>query len=250
MLDTRCKSCTFAIYKDITQTGCELNKLEMHKINGMEIVEAYDEEKEFYVIKGRICPFFRPDNWRKNIRSLDLKTTEEIIQKENTIKYQILLWENNDLDIIQTIKTIEKLTTQPQHVVILLRIDTKYDVSTINNWIKNPLISVRHNQLEQTDNFYTSVKNALHIVKQPFTILWQKNVQLEPDIFADMSHKIIYEGLRFSFACSTNEEIFLIPRKILNHYMSNNEEHFLETMKTEQWKKKQIITSSTFLLTQ
>ncbi len=250
MFDTRCKSCTFAVYNDITQTSCELNKLEMHKKNGLKIIEAYDKQKEFYVIEGRICPFFRDDKWRKNIRHLTTEKTEEIINNENTIKYQILLWENDDLDINKALKIIEQLNSQPKHIIILLRQDTKYNTEVIAEWIKDPLVSVRHNQLEETDNFYTSVKNALYMTKQPFTILWQKNIELEPTIFEDMSHKIIYEGLRFAFACSPNEELFLIPRKVLNHYLSNDKENFLETMKTEQCKNKQTITSSTFLKTQ
>ena len=47
--ETSCKDCKFAIYEDKTQTGCEAGRAEAYMEKGMG-VEAYDKDKEFYVI--------------------------------------------------------------------------------------------------------------------------------------------------------------------------------------------------------
>ena len=49
VISTTCKDCLFGKYDGKTQVGCELGSIE--KINehpGYALVEAYDEQKEFY----------------------------------------------------------------------------------------------------------------------------------------------------------------------------------------------------------
>lgn len=54
---TSCKNCCFAIYENITQTGCELGRVDRFRsVN--KVVEAYDNDKEFYVIQD-FCNCYR-----------------------------------------------------------------------------------------------------------------------------------------------------------------------------------------------
>lgn len=57
LLNTSCKECVLAIYDGNTQTGCVADRTEKFKD---DVIEAYDDEKEFYVIK-RLCNFYRED---------------------------------------------------------------------------------------------------------------------------------------------------------------------------------------------
>jgi|TARA_A100001518_G_C1219078_1_gene62599 hypothetical protein len=57
-LQTSCKGCAFAIYEGNTQTGCKFGRTEKFLERG-ELFEAYDEEKEFFVVK-RLCNLARP----------------------------------------------------------------------------------------------------------------------------------------------------------------------------------------------
>ena len=52
-IKTNCRDCTFSIYEGQTQTGCEANRIDTFRDQGY-LVEAYDEEKEFYLIE-RLC---------------------------------------------------------------------------------------------------------------------------------------------------------------------------------------------------
>jgi hypothetical protein len=56
-IHTSCAKCVFAQYEGKTQTGCTLNRL---KGFGDAVVEAYDEEGEFFVVNGRRCVAYRP----------------------------------------------------------------------------------------------------------------------------------------------------------------------------------------------
>ncbi len=56
---TSCRDCQFAVYDVLpTQTGCELGRTDRYREQGC-LVEAYDEECEFYVVDGRACNAFR-----------------------------------------------------------------------------------------------------------------------------------------------------------------------------------------------
>lgn len=59
MKDTSCKLCHFAKYEGITQTGCMLGRIDKFR-NHSEVIEAYDHDKEFYVIKDRLCNTYNP----------------------------------------------------------------------------------------------------------------------------------------------------------------------------------------------
>lgn len=55
-IKTSCKNCTFAIYQDKAQVGCLANRIE--KFDPSTVIEAYDDENEFYVI-NRFCNLYR-----------------------------------------------------------------------------------------------------------------------------------------------------------------------------------------------
>jgi len=75
-LQTSCKNCTFAIYNELTQTGCSADRIE--KFNKSDIIEAYDNEKEFYVINN-FCNLYRPLSWNGGSPSLEKAIAESAL---------------------------------------------------------------------------------------------------------------------------------------------------------------------------
>ena len=52
-ISTICKNCLFAKYDKTTQVGCEFNRTETidnHPV--CELIEAQDEDKEFYILNN------------------------------------------------------------------------------------------------------------------------------------------------------------------------------------------------------
>lgn len=79
---TSCKNCVLAIYDGNTQTGCTADRL-----NNFEKFEAYDEDKEFYVIE-RLCNYYRDDRdkYINDENEVELKK----IQYESLVSFKLL----------------------------------------------------------------------------------------------------------------------------------------------------------------
>lgn len=68
-LRTSCKHCVFSEYTDNTQTGCAFDRIDKFKTKD-RVIEAYDNEKEFYVIRG-LCNLNRKDHWNNGVADKD-----------------------------------------------------------------------------------------------------------------------------------------------------------------------------------
>lgn len=68
-LRTSCKSCVFAEYAENTQTNCAFGRIDKFRTNN-KVIEAYDNEKEFYVISG-LCNLNRQHHWNDGVADKD-----------------------------------------------------------------------------------------------------------------------------------------------------------------------------------
>jgi hypothetical protein len=73
-VQTNCKDCAFSIYNDKTQIGCEAGRVDIFK-DQKKIVEAYDDEKEFYVVKG-FCNLYRDSQWNSGTPDISKALSE------------------------------------------------------------------------------------------------------------------------------------------------------------------------------
>jgi hypothetical protein len=98
-IKTNCKNCQCAIYEGKTQTDCAFDRI---KGFGDNVVEAYDLEKEFYVIK-RFCNYYRSPKWNDGKLDLDKIKHESAISFDVVIVCDDLTEEsdaNNLLDVV------------------------------------------------------------------------------------------------------------------------------------------------------
>jgi hypothetical protein len=72
---TSCKDCIFAVYENNTQVNCLQGRISTFKKLNM-LLEAYDEEKEFWVV-NRLCNTHRSIEWNNGIIDID-QAQEEI----------------------------------------------------------------------------------------------------------------------------------------------------------------------------
>lgn len=119
--ETICRDCAFSVYDGETQTGCSLGKIDKFEEQGTEILEVYDEtEKEFYVIKGRVCVFWRGRDWKE--KNKGRKDWEDIVNKETMIRMDanIYLDKNSTLkDLDKTVTSLQKGTLKPVQLTII-----------------------------------------------------------------------------------------------------------------------------------
>jgi len=79
---TSCKDCVLAIYEGKAQTSCLANRID--KINH---IEAYDEEKEFFVME-RFCNYYRNN---KEVYVQDEVVDIDRIKNESKITFDIIV---------------------------------------------------------------------------------------------------------------------------------------------------------------
>lgn len=106
---TCCRNCPFALYEGKTQTDCSLGRLDKYQRQNVSVVEAYDEEKEFFLIKERICPYCRTPDWAEKNKGKDLT---EVAKAENALRLEVVVpVEAGEFDKAkETIRSVENQT--------------------------------------------------------------------------------------------------------------------------------------------
>lgn len=118
-MQTPCKNCCFAKYEDITQIGCDIGMLDKHTLAGVDIIEAYDEEKEFYVIDN-FCNRYRSQKWLEKHKDKTPKELSVITRNEIKIPYQVIVV--GAMDKTKVSKTLDSLSNQnikPKHITVM-----------------------------------------------------------------------------------------------------------------------------------
>lgn len=118
-----CKNCFYAIYDGQTQTGCQFNRMDKFFEQG-RVVEAYDEDKEFYVIEGGCNAY---NEWKY--------ITPEEAKPYLTIPYELIISSNNIQLIKQSLqyhvsvnpKKVRVMYSGPENIE-----ERKYIIQTYN----------------------------------------------------------------------------------------------------------------------
>ena len=119
--ETICRDCAFAVYDEDSQTGCSIGKLDKFEEQGAEIIEVYDEtNKEFYVVKGRVCVHWRGSDWKNKYKGRD--DWDQIVAKETMVRIDanIYLDKNSTLvELDRTVKSLQKGKIKPVQITII-----------------------------------------------------------------------------------------------------------------------------------
>lgn len=139
IIHTPCKKCVFAKYEDITQTGCYLELIDQYRSKNIEILEAYDKEKEFYIINNKKCYGYKEDKYfeARNISELSLQEKIDYVKKTFAINYVAVIniqqYSLEELDTI--IGSLTKCENPPKKLV-LIRYNSDMDKYPFNK-LKN-----------------------------------------------------------------------------------------------------------------
>ena len=124
-----CKNCVFAIYENNTQTGCSLNYLDKYKNKNVSILEAYDDDKEFYIINGKKCLGYRENKWfdQFNLSDASIEDKTSKYFETNTLDYCVIIdlktMDINNLDHI--LSQLSQCQIQPKKVIIVRYVDNE-----------------------------------------------------------------------------------------------------------------------------
>ena len=134
---TSCVDCIFAKYDGKIQTGCSFNRVEKFKSSGCEIVDAENEDKQFFVI-GRFCNAYRKPAWKELVENTLLTESgkapvcpskyshEELMQKardEMSLRCGVMVLMNPESTMSEAEETIHAIFKQknnkPEYIVVV-----------------------------------------------------------------------------------------------------------------------------------
>ena len=145
-INTSCKDCVFAIYDSKTQSGCDFDRITKFE----NVVEAYDEDKEFFVIP-RLCTYYRDSDWNNGF------IDKNLVRKESGLTFDVFF----DLNKISN-EYIDKLDSLISYMNWgndgIISSETFYDLSKIQyRMFHNQVPREQRNQISQ---FYMKHANA------------------------------------------------------------------------------------------
>jgi len=194
-----CKNCVFAQYTDKTQTDCALNYINKYKTkNDTQILEAYDDEKEFYIINKKKCIGYRENKWFKQFNLENASIEEKISHFYSTNKLDYLIVINlKDYTIEDIENVIKKIPNDiPPARIILVRYQNqthltyqtiqdillKYNIAY--DWRIQSMVGDEHSYIEILHNITT-----VH-TKYRFIIGVESYSEYIGDFITNMNQKI------------------------------------------------------------
>lgn len=135
--DTICKNCYFAEWDDDqeTQIGCSLGMLDNARQAGLEVVDVFDDEKAFNIIKNRQCMYCRPKEWGK-----DKDDPIDYAEKELYLPFQALILtdeKSTKKEVFRSINQLAKQTVKPGYVIVIRYSTSKVKPGVIAKYLKS-----------------------------------------------------------------------------------------------------------------
>lgn len=138
-LKTSCKDCFYAKYdsKDKKQIGCHFGRLQKLRSAGIDIQEAYDEEKEFFVLMAHACMAYRSkSSMIEANQEIEKSMVDTRKQMSPKIAVVINVFDNDLQKLKNTIKTIGEQELQFCEAIFCISSDLKPSeiISIINEF--------------------------------------------------------------------------------------------------------------------
>lgn len=181
---TSCKECVLAVYEGKTQTKCAAGRIEK-----LEHFEAYDDEKEFFVVE-RFCNFYRNNNdeYIKDDGTIDI----EKIKEECRVTFDVIVLCNNIDDeyakyILDLYKDLDAEYTGKFSFQLLYTIATKEQSKIIKNISE---------QIGCSTTFYSDelyLHTFLSKTSKSYHVIVSKESRIEKDFIINLNHLVTNE---------------------------------------------------------
>jgi hypothetical protein len=177
---TPCKNCVFAVYENNTQTDCFLKYLDKYR-QVTSVLEAYDDNKEFFIINEKKCLGYREQKWfdRLDMQNSNITQKAEKVLSNNYIKFSLVVnLKEFDLEHLDNLTNqIKNLHIQPEKIIFI-----RYQ-----------------KDIKRKECSYESIKSLIdkaHIDKQ-----WRIQTMLEDLHYYEVLHNVVATDRRCRFFC-------------------------------------------------
>lgn len=228
-LSTTCKECVFAKYNGNTQVGCELGRIEKIKNHPVyDLIEAYDDDKNFYVLNYHLCLYQRVKGWPHSDEPMDQMI--ESVNKEIKMNWgAILIFRNEkDSDMSRVAKRLDELFNQanPPKWVGIINNDVEMDVY----WVIDYLIKKEvlwYIQSSEENNIRYAIDIILDKVKHKrfsFYAVFESDKEISTDFYNKIHKNILDELVQYSVIKDEDSFHNMVVNKVA-HLKFNGNSH-------------------------
>jgi hypothetical protein len=236
-IHTCCKKCVFAKYDNLTQVDCYLNYIEKYKDKNIQVIEAFDDDNEFFVINNKKCIGYRENKWFEN-RNLANSTIEEKInefKKSNNISYVCVI-DLKKLNINQLeniVETVSNIAISPTKLVLIRYVDKdkRFSYEAIEKIFRDKMKKDIGWRIQTMIDDSLSYEYILYDIaknnKKARFILSIKDCTDEAGFLIDRANNKVYNELEdFYIACDSKENVHLFSSTVYRHLFNSNENMF------------------------
>lgn len=232
-IHTACKNCVFAVYDGITQTDCALGYLSTLRNNNKEILEAYDNEKEFFIVNNKKCIGYTEKKHLKknNLDNASLDTIIAEFHNRNKLNY-LLVIDTKTIsfsDVRSILDNIKKLDVLPQKIIIIRYPDTNniIDFDSIKAILDSIKLPWKIMSSQEKDYDYLFFINQIVYTESKYKFIYSingfteaKDINLLPSQANDIVHNKLDE---FVFLKRKNANNFIFPVAIYKYFKLNGD---------------------------
>ena len=239
LVHTTCKSCVFALFDKNSQIGCAANYLDRYRNKNEQILEAFDDDKEFYIINNKKCLGFRQNSWFEKLNMADATVQEKLDQlnKENLLQYLLII----DLKTF-TVDDVDRLEDQLKSItiktskVIFIRYDNDdtHTYERLDSLFKNSDLRSQWRIQSMLDESL-SYDNILHTsicIENKFRFIVSLYKPYDNlNSFIDKVQKIVFEELdQFNVITDKDKCCFVFSGGIYRYSMLNEHKDILKDL--------------------
>lgn len=213
-MDTPCKECCFAIYEDVTQVGCAQGRIEKYQeVDPDAVLPVYDDDKEFFVIKDRLCPYFRTKEWLDQVGNNE-EVIKDILRFETTLNFDIFLFLEKDHDLSHIEKTVHSIlgqTVRPYRLFIVRLMSHKTPPQEISLFLEHLNIPFEWKISSWVDDDFSRlrvVKNLITNSKYSHFGTMCESGFVFPDEYLERINKLYIDELRICGMVVMDDEKF------------------------------------------
>lgn len=229
-LHTSCKGCIFAVYQDITQIGCLIGELDKFRKFDRDILEAYDEEKEFFILNNTQCFKKREKLWADNKTTKDIGELVKIIDEEIAIRCHIIILATNNLQHLKT--TLDSLSTQvllPSYVTIIRHTSNTIKPTDILPLTQKLKFKWRIENLTQPMSDESAVDMVIPFVKSNAYMIIQAGSSIPKNTLTDINISLHDKFMKF-VGLEHNGKLIYVARQLHIDYQGNYEKPLLDKL--------------------
>lgn len=212
-IHTPCKKCVFADYTENTQTGCFLGLIDNYRhTDFIEIIEAYDREKEFFIVSGKKCFGYKEQKYfdSRDMQNSSIEEKVAYMKKISRMKYIAIVdcLDRTPDELLEVVAEIKKADVLPDTILVVILEGGDYPYSEYFKALNKSNIGTKwkiKGNLYKEQDFFTTVHQTINLGAEQcnFILSVGKNYNKVKEII-DHANDLVYNEYK-TFSVISNE---------------------------------------------